>query len=80
MTKKEFRKKFNEEVRENNKLIRRLREQALSCGAFDITSYENNYRLPKIVITAILTECARQWKPFDDSAKKEVKNLEHFLC
>jgi len=56
MTKTQLKKKFNELKKENNKMIDKKFEKALTCGALDISSYENDYRLAKILMTAKITD------------------------
>lgn len=51
----------------------------LKSGAIDLEQYENNFRLPKIVMTAIMLEMAYQYEPLGKKDNKEVKNIGLFL-
>ena len=79
MTKTQFRKKMNELKRQNTEYINGRIEKALNSGAVDLSSYEDDFRLPKTVMCAICYDLAYNWEPFDKALKKEVKNLRCFL-
>jgi len=59
---------------------------ALESGAIDLENWDNEYNpmiLPKMILTAILEEEARQYSPrglsFEKQFKKDVNNLKMFL-
>ena len=79
MTKKQFTKKFNELKRTTAARITELSDKALKSGAIDLDSWEDNYVLPKIVMTAICRELVNDWKPLDKDYRKESINLQIFL-
>lgn len=81
MTAFELRMLFKELLQRNNIIaeIERLFERALITGAIN---YENddpeNFRVPKIILNAILLEICERL-PLDDDCKKEAQNLQKFL-
>lgn len=79
MTANQLRKKVKELQRENNKATLKRVEKIITSGAIDLDSWEDDFRLPKICMSAICKEMSNQWMPFGDSDKKEVENLGHFL-
>lgn len=54
---------------------------ALNCGALNLEQYEDNYILPKIIITATLENNASVYmSPYmDNKARKEINNLKKFI-
>ena len=50
----------------------------LRSGAIDAEPHEDNYQLPKILITAALRGHAEMFAPRDEYNKQEVRNLENF--
>jgi len=79
VTEEQFREKI-EDLWDNA-----LRDFAISealkkfrSGGVDVASYENNYRLPKIVMHSVLKSLDDQMKPLDDEGLKESKNLDYF--
>jgi hypothetical protein len=59
--------------------IKKECERLLSCGAVDYDDYENNYVLPKLILTVALENCARQYlPPYNTQHKREVANLRKF--
>jgi len=79
MTKTQLRKKFKELQRNNNKSMMELFERALKSGALELSNYDDNYILPKIIIHAILLGMVDQWRPLIPEFLRESKNLSHFL-
>jgi len=79
MTKAQVRKKFRELQRENRKRENDLLEKALTCGALDVESYENDYMLPKTIMHVICKTMAGDWGLFTKEQDEEAKNLKCFL-
>lgn len=77
MTKKQLRKKMNELIRENNKMIKEKLEKLLKSGAIDLPFYEDNYLLPKLIMCAMAKETAFQFKPLSNQ-KEHQKDIENF--
>jgi len=78
MTKKQFDKKFDKMLGDAIHVIREKVKDYFGQGAIDITSYEDDYLLPKIVLCATLQHCANQYEPFLKKDKDEVENLRAF--
>lgn len=55
--------------------IKKELRKVMRSGCLDIQSAEDNFRLPKIVMSAILKHEAEEYEPQDASGKKEVKNV-----
>lgn len=79
MTKQQLRPKINELIRESNKEMRRRIESLLKSGAVDLTDYADDYRLPKIIVTALFREAATWYKPHDKKLREEVLNIQMFI-
>jgi hypothetical protein len=56
----------------------RYARKILLSGAIDLEAYENDYRLPKIVLCSALKEASFQYTPLSKDDKKTLKNLEYF--
>ena len=79
MTKEQFLTKIDEMSDTTAKAIREKARKILKTGAFEINEYEDDYRLPKIVMCALCEKMAFQWRPLTESDRKELKNLKHFV-
>lgn len=79
MTKQQYYKKCKELKKEMNKLFDNRVEKLLNSGAIELSNYDDNYILPKIVVCAIASEIQWQFKPLSKEGQKEVKNLELFV-
>jgi hypothetical protein len=53
-------------------------EQLFKSGAINPPDFEDDYQLPKILLTAALEWEADQWRPFDKKMRAKVKNLSYF--
>ena len=45
-------------------------------GNVNLKNWENDYRFPKIVMTALCKEAAYQWQPLTRADRKEVSTVE----
>lgn len=81
MTKEELEQRFNEllEINPLELTVKGMFYLALESGAIDITNEPDNYRLPKIILHAILCEMADQYKPLDAGNRKDAENLKLFI-
>ena len=79
MTKKQFTQKINELKRENNKFITEKSKKILNSGAINLPDWDDDFRLPKIVMHIICKELVWQWEPLAKELQKEAKNLEYFI-
>ena len=77
MTKFQLKQKINLCLKQDKAHIERLINKAIDSGCMDIEGAENNFLLPKIILTAIYKEMSRQYSPMDGNkeAKKEVENI-----
>ena len=77
MTKSQLRKKVNELISQSAKAQRDNIDKVLKSGAVNLSDFEDNYLLPKIVISALLTEEIHQYKPFSNQKThlKAVNNI-----
>jgi len=78
MTEKQFIKKVKESLKENRCYIEKESLRLFRSGGVDIQRYENNFMLPKIVLTVAYKNLSFQYLPLNKDGEKEVKNLEHF--
>lgn len=80
MTKEQFTARYQELL--NNcdfmEFFNKYAKDILSSGAIDLDRYEDNYRLPKMVLCVALKAASWQYTPLNESDKKTVRNLEHF--
>lgn len=79
MTRTQYRKKCKQLKKNAMQLIDTGIEKALKSGSIDLADYEDNYILPKIVLSAIGHEIAYQFAPHSKEDKKAVENLRLFL-
>ena len=81
MTKKQLEKKVRHLINESVKDMRRKIPKVWLSGAVDLSAYENDYVLPKIVATALLQEEAHQNKPLrcDKETERTIDNIYSIL-
>lgn len=79
MTKSQFRKNTKALKKDVLKLIDNRIEKAINSGAIDFDTYENNYLLPKIFLSAVASEIEFQYRPLTKEGIKERNNLKLFL-
>ncbi len=79
MTREQAEKKIKELMKEEKGMFWERVQKALSSGALDLDSYEDNYLLPKIIMCAVHGEMEWQYMPLTKEGKKEAKNLKAFL-
>lgn len=58
--------------------IRKECSRLYDSGGVDTTSYGDDYKLPKTILTVAIENQIRQYSPPWDKEKKLVKNLGHF--
>ena len=70
-------------VRELNKSfsedLEKELDKILESGCIDLSKYENDYKLPKIVFSAILKNESFQFTPMSKECQQEIKNVSNFL-
>lgn len=69
---RELNKSFSEELEKEL-------DKILEAGCLDLTKYENNFILPKIVFSAILKSESFEFAPMIKEYQQEFKNVSKFL-
>ncbi len=75
MKKTDVRKKTRELIRESSKSMLKNLERVLNQQMIDIKPWEDSYRLPRIILQALLDEEKFQYKPLEKDYKKHVEQL-----
>ena len=80
MTKEQFLEKVKELVDDGfTDWIMATAQKAVSSGALNLDGHEDNYRLPKIFISAMGEEIKAQYAPTTPKEIRERNNLANFL-
>ncbi len=79
MTAAQLKRKIRECRKRDNAHITNHINSAIKSGAFNISDYEDNFLLAKIVLSAVYSEMSWQYEPLTKDGKKEVENLKKFL-
>lgn len=59
--------------------LREVCKRLVDSGALNLEEYEDNYRLPKIVLSAALRDTAADWRaPRLADDRREIERLSHF--
>lgn len=78
MKQTQFKKKLKELTKEIRKKVEKESLRLFNSGGVDVTKYEDNYLLPKIILSVALKNEAWQCAPLDAYNRREAKNLENF--
>jgi hypothetical protein len=65
--------------KENNIYVSERLEKFFRSRCVDIKDYDNDYILPKILMTAILRDLAYQWEPLHKEHKREVEQIRYYI-
>ena len=79
MDKKVLNKKIDFLISQISEQLKTDSLRAIMSGALDIDSYNDDYALPKIILSACLQNACLSVEPLSKSGKKEVKNLLNFI-
>lgn len=79
MTETQFRKKVKQLKREVNRLIDDRTKKILNTGAIDLNEWGDDFRLPKIFMSAVGREIYNEYMPFGTVDRIEVDNIYKFL-
>lgn len=79
MEKKELLAKIRELQETFSEDIEKELDKILKSGCVDLSKYENNYLLPKIIFSAILKSESFQFAPMSKEYQQEIKNISRFL-
>ena len=77
MTQKQLEKKVRHLINESAKDMRKKISKVWLNSSIDLSAYEDDYRLPKMVVTALLKEEMHQNKPLcsDKETEKTIDNI-----
>lgn len=79
MTKAQILAKVNEMKPDILELIDNRVEKALASGTLNIEDYEDNFILPKIIVSAIGSEIEFQYRPYSKEHIRTRNNLKQCL-
>jgi hypothetical protein len=78
MQKEQFDAKIEELLARTVKSVRADCSRLFASGAIDTSAYEDDYLLPKIVLSVALENAASEWFPLYEPYREQVRNLRHF--
>ena len=79
MNKRELNSRINEMMKDVTPWIKKECNRLSASGAIDFSNDDSRtYSAAKKILTVALENAAKQYTPFDDKARKEVKNLRYF--
>ena len=78
MTKTQFKKKITSMKKDISHYIDDESQRLFDSGGVDPISYDNNFLLPKIILTVVFKNLSWQYKPFTKEAQDAVNNLCNF--
>ena len=81
MTEKQFLEKVDMMMPNLIELIKNRAKKIAQSGCVDLEKYEDNYKLPKMFLSAMGSEITWQYQPINQDRKEraEIKNMERFL-
>ena len=75
MTREQLLSKVKQCIKADKALMEKLIDKAINSGRMDIEGAENNFLLPKSLLSAIYKEMSRQYLPFDKQGQKDTNNI-----
>lgn len=78
MEKEQFRAKVKEMAVDVQNSIIYDSLRLFNSGGIDSLSYEDNYLLPKIILSVVLHNLSAQYAPINPKGKRDAANLKHF--
>ena len=79
MNKRELNSRINEMMKDVTPWIKKECKRLAAVGAIDYSQDDSRtYSAAKKILTVALENAAKQYTPFDEEARKEIKNLRHF--
>ncbi len=80
MTKDQFLNKVDELTDKTASDMRAKARRFLKDGGeVNLPNWENDYRFPKIIMTALCKEAAYQWQPLTKADRKQVSIIESLI-
>lgn len=78
-TKEQAMEKIKEMIPDFQEWLLKRCDELLTSGGIDLTGFANDYRLPKIVLTAALADAGETlYSPRDPISRRIAQNLRHF--
>ena len=68
--------KVNQMVKDDNRYIVEKVKSILHSGQIELSDYDNDFRLPKIILSAVYSELSYQREPIYKNDIKTAKKLE----
>lgn len=78
MTKAQAMRKYRMMKKDLHKALDKEVERLLNSGGIDPEKFENNFRLPKILLCAALHHQVFQYQPLSKEDRRDVTNLTHY--
>ena len=79
MTEEQFKEKITEMANNSKSYLETEAIRLFHSGAVDARDYEDDYLLPKLILSVALENEAREYRPFSvRDHRKELANLKHF--
>lgn len=75
MKRRQFFKRYREVLNQINYALIEKAKKALDSGCIDLEHAEDNYRLPKNVLCAVLRDAANEIKPIRRADVREINNI-----
>lgn len=79
MTKNQVMEKIEEMIANDVIELKSWCDNLLNNGGINIKRYNDNYRLPKIILHAAIQKLESERRPLCSDDRKESKNLSYFL-
>ena len=78
MDKMQFKEKIDGMIPDLIEGIRKECDKLFDSGGIDPKAYQNDWLLPKIILSVAIENQIWQYKPLSPEGKKEIANLKHF--
>lgn len=80
-TKEEILSKVDSLLENSTNEIKKHIERVLETGCLNLNEYENNWILPKLLVSSAYGKMQRSFEPPKDNRKlkKELKNINYFM-
>ncbi len=78
MTKNQCMKRIKSSQKDIRSYILKETERLLNSGGVNLDDYEDEFLLPKVLLTVACKSLVAQYSPYSDRGKADVKNLAHF--
>ncbi|MFW6247202.1 MAG: hypothetical protein ACOC22_03475 [bacterium] len=79
MTEEQFLNNFNALLPALEKMLINKAKKVIKSGAINLQQYEDNYQLPKIVLSAIAKDVPNQYSPINNQDRQEIEKICKFI-